>query len=533
MKIKSQLSWLTSLAIGVLGFLICLPLSTLNIKNIQWLLHNDSATRVLGWIYFYKDNWQIPLANNPNYGNLTSSTLAYSDSIPLVAIITKIFFYKSIENIQFIGIWLLICFILQALCADALFRYFKITFFARIPGVFILTFTPILMYRIYDHQSLVGHFCILLAFLLYYKQEIQFAYVKWNLLLIISLGIHFYIFCMVALIEFVTIVKFLRTKNSKNISGLVTEISKIFLPQLSLLGIFGYQFGYKINAASAQGFGFFKSNLMSLFNPDGWSETVTTFEIGPGESEGYAFLGIGIILLLLLAITVKNYRRQFLKQLNQYQELKYAVVFAIVVAVTTNIGIGKQEVRLLTHIPGESWFGVLRSSGRFIWVLVYFLLINIYVLFAKMKDRYIILLLPLLVFIQINDSKPRIDGMKNTMLSFKNIEKSPEIVELSMIISNRSALVKYPISNNDQDWMVFTLASLSEKLASPSVYLARTNSKEIANKNAALERKILNADFSKNTILFIDVNNDFFKTNKNLFALQTRGFYSHYIYIKY
>ena len=102
-----------------------------------------------------------------------------------------------------------------------------------------------------------------------------------------------------------------------------------------------------------------------------------------------------------------------------------------------------------------------------------------------------------------------------------------------MIISNRSALVKYPISNNDQDWMVFTLASLSEKLASPSVYLARTNSKEIANKNAALERKILNADFSKNTILFIDVNNDFFKTNKNLFALQTTGFYSHYIYIKY
>ena len=75
---------------------ICLAVSigmeNISFHNTKWL-HNgsDLTTIQLGWYFFLNDIWRFPLGDNPNYGEELSLSIAFSDSIPILALFFKLF----------------------------------------------------------------------------------------------------------------------------------------------------------------------------------------------------------------------------------------------------------------------------------------------------------------------------------------------------------------------------------------------------------------------------------------------------------
>ena len=79
-----------------------------NFSNQSWLINGDLAQYQLGWKFYRDDIWRFPLGLNPNYGITNSSSIIYSDSIPLFAVFFKIFRSFLSEEFQYFSFYLYI-----------------------------------------------------------------------------------------------------------------------------------------------------------------------------------------------------------------------------------------------------------------------------------------------------------------------------------------------------------------------------------------------------------------------------------------
>jgi hypothetical protein len=102
--------------------LICvLGFDNISFQSIRWLHDgNESAIEQTAWYFFRNDIWRFPFGNNPNYGDEISTSIVFSDSIPILALFFKLFKSFLPENFQYFSLWYLICFYFQ------LFFSFKI-----------------------------------------------------------------------------------------------------------------------------------------------------------------------------------------------------------------------------------------------------------------------------------------------------------------------------------------------------------------------------------------------------------------------
>ncbi len=151
------------LFLGVISFLIVVGPRVLNPLNIAWIGAEDSATSYLGWLFFRDSSWGFPIGLNPRYGLEIGNAILYSDSNPLFAFIFKPFSPLLPHPFQYFGIWLLICFILQAWFAWKLLGLIENDVLIRLFGAGIFVFSPPMIWRVGGHFSLVGHFLILVA----------------------------------------------------------------------------------------------------------------------------------------------------------------------------------------------------------------------------------------------------------------------------------------------------------------------------------------------------------------------------------
>jgi hypothetical protein len=130
------------------------------------------------------------------------------------------------------------------------------------------------------HYSLLAHFLVILSLgevLRFFKRE-EFSRLRWGSLLVLALGIHFYLFAMVGFL-------YLSVVLSKRLEWLSEGAIGI------LLGFLAWFLGYggvSAGDSSGTGFGAFAMDFTSWFSPT---------NLGP--EEGYQFLGAGVILGLI------------------------------------------------------------------------------------------------------------------------------------------------------------------------------------------------------------------------------------------
>jgi hypothetical protein len=318
---KKFLSILFILAVALLASFFILGTSPLRGGNINWLFvaNPDPLTHYLGWAFYRQSEWAFPIGLNPSYGLEISSSIVFSDSIPLFAIFFKIIGPFLPETFQYFGIWYLFCIVLQGWFGWKITSLISTDIWIRTFGLLLAIFSPPMLSRIGLHAALVGHFLILAAFYLIFCSNKKRLNLYWPLLLAAGALVQFYLFAMlfalwiVSNLDKVVISKVLLARNFI----LTLVATAIFI--LCILWQAGY---FSITASSANefGFGLYRMNLLSIFNPrnnyadSSWSYLLPTLSepnslylnsntrLSEGSHEGFNYLGLGIIGLIPFAV---------------------------------------------------------------------------------------------------------------------------------------------------------------------------------------------------------------------------------------
>ena len=297
--------------LGVATFFLVVGPKPLDPSNINWLAGWDPSQEYFGWAIFRNGPWLFPIGLNPNYGMEFSSSIVYSDSLPILALLFKLLSPILPNTFQYLGLWNLTCFILQAIFAWKLISLFTnerwLLFFAT--GLFI--FAPPLFLKVVTNSSLVSQFLIVWAlYLIFIPRTAKTAYC-WVLLLVISEAIFFYIFAMIFILWLSSLLDNLLIRKLISIKATLQEFF------IALLAIFftGWQVGYfAVNTKSAAtgNYGLGATNVLAPFDSNGWSYFLPDIPQVPfnftqanvilNKVEGFNFLGLGIIFAIALAI---------------------------------------------------------------------------------------------------------------------------------------------------------------------------------------------------------------------------------------
>lgn len=112
---------ITGILIGILAFGVLYGYSTLDVSYDGWIYHtyaseSDVIQHYAGWVNYRNSPWDFPIAKASILGE-GGTVISFTDSIPIVAIICKIFSSVLPETFQYFGIYILVCFVLQEIVA--------------------------------------------------------------------------------------------------------------------------------------------------------------------------------------------------------------------------------------------------------------------------------------------------------------------------------------------------------------------------------------------------------------------------------
>src|SRR3954454_11639434 len=129
----------------------------------------DRLTNLIGALYYAHDSWRLPLFYVPKLGFPEGVNIIYTDSLPLMALISKLIYKLSGVWFNYFGLWIFLCFPLLALFAALAAREAGLKDNAGIIAAAVLAIAcPAFLLR-FMHLALMGHFLIMWAVYLYFR----------------------------------------------------------------------------------------------------------------------------------------------------------------------------------------------------------------------------------------------------------------------------------------------------------------------------------------------------------------------------
>ena len=182
---------------GLLLFWVMYGFAVLAPGNFGWCLAkpNDTAQHFIGGWAFLRDAWRWPPGLFYGLSDPDTASIAVVDGIPLAALIIKLFRGVKAEPFQYLGMWGLICFMLQGGFGFLLTGRFAKRFAVRLAGAFFLLLAVPFLTRYPEHTALSSHFLLLWALYLMPGKWGRTA-AAWPALLTLALVIHPYLFAM-------------------------------------------------------------------------------------------------------------------------------------------------------------------------------------------------------------------------------------------------------------------------------------------------------------------------------------------------
>jgi hypothetical protein len=403
-----------------MAFLLIAGPRFLDPTNVAWLVGGDPLQHYLGWAFYRNSPWTWPVGLNPLYGMEFSNSIVFTDSIPLLAIPFKAISQFLPYPFQYLGIWVLLCFVLQAYFAFRLIGLITNSAAIQCLGSILFLFSPPLIFRLSLHESLMGHFIILAALYLNLKTSAKSIDTKksyahsfaWIILLSIAILTHFYMAVMVLALWLADLCN--RAFVKKSISYKDLALENVLL--IGVAGFVAWQAGYfAIEGASGttRGFGDFRTNLLALFNSRGWSYWLKpiplrdTVEAATGE--GFQYLGAGSLFLVLSAVFAIIKRKIQLSSITRLaaQNYPFLMIILLVLALisfSNYIGFGPWNLRVPLPDFLLSLLSIVRSSSRLFLPMYYvILLVIIYVVIKAYSVRSALILLVIAALLQVID----------------------------------------------------------------------------------------------------------------------------------
>jgi hypothetical protein len=348
--------------------------------DVGWVMSGDWAAGYLGWAFHRLSPWALPLGANPSYPFPVGSTLAASDSIPLAGALLRPLSAALPQHFQYVGAWLALCFALQGFAGAKLVRLVAPSRPSQALGGALFALAPPLLHRVIGpqtgHASLSAHW-IVLAFLWLALAPVDATTLRKRLaaaaaLLIVATGVHPYHVLAGLTLSAALVVRVWAVDRLVRWTGALLAGAGLAATAAAGLLAFGYVGGGI--ATPTWGFGTYSADTLALFNPLGWSRLWSGFAVAPGQYEGLAYLGGGVLALCATAAGAALLARSPLRASRwrtALPALGAALVLAAVALSETVTIAGRRvlEIGAYSYVPA---FGAtFRSSGRFIWSLHY------------------------------------------------------------------------------------------------------------------------------------------------------------------
>lgn len=417
--VKNNWDMIACIIVTLVAFFYLFGVSVLNLYNIDLVTKGgDFTVSYLGSVFYRMDEWRWPIFTHMNLAYPYGISVHGTDGSPLLSVIFKAFhtFFGLRPDVQYVGWWMLVCYILQAIVSVLIFRTaFKNKFYVFVASLFFVS-APIMMMRVFVHINLMPHFILLFAILMYLKNKLGTS--EWiQMAVLMSLGILTCPYFLPMIAGFFVILMIQKAWIERQISWFTVLKGTGFL-----FGVFCFWW-YMLGMGSTEqnlasgGWRSLGLNLTALFNPI-WSKSQVFNTLTPkADFDADNYFGFGLLLLLLVFFAdVKNlFTRENLKK---HALLALLLTGFVLFALTPQIKAG--TVIVLDYKPGDTinWLGsVFRYSGRFFWpvwyLLAYFLIKTLVQKFPK-KALFI---LPALLVIQIWDLYPTYSAKSNFVSS--------------------------------------------------------------------------------------------------------------------
>ena len=472
----------TSLAlVGLVVFLVTWGTVPLDVKNDAWIMPTyaeaDIWAHYVGWLGFRNSPWTFPIGLASELGVGEGTLVTFTDSIPLAAILFKLFRNTPPETFQYFGIYMLLCYVLQAVAGYKLIWFKTKDAPVSAMGATLLCFSPVMMERAFRHTALASHWLILFAILVWQKHRAQYRQVNYfwfSLLLSLAIGIHPYIIPMVAIFMLLAVIDDLR--RSKYVSILLCASA---LAATYLCGWIIGALGTGVDS-EAWGFGFFSMNLNALFNPlslagFSWSIFFKTHPQILGHYDGFNYIGAGVIAGLLLSLAL------FLcfppgtaafKEWGKRNSFFAAMMLGCTIFSVSNVIAFNDTVLFTLPLPHmlTKICNTFRASSRFFYPVYYCIFTGIIITIWKREKKIgtprARLLVALILFLQVLDIHPAIAQMHQHMNASRNFQSALDDAQLNDALRASKYVIAAPPSDEwafNTDLRTFAIAALKNR----------------------------------------------------------------------
>ncbi len=416
---------------AVLSSLAILSLSTglkvLSPHSAGWLSIEDGRAEI-SWEFYRRTSFPKWLYGDLGlYGMEASSPLYYSTLPPAFALILRPFSNFLPERFQFFGIMLFLNLTLIYFIAYKIFSFLSINFTSSNLGSVLIVLSPLTLHRYIDHShyTLTANWLILLAFYLVYKNQ-KSPYV-WSFFMAFSIMIFAYYTFMIFIIYFIwMIIEIIKDRKNTQIF-----FSTLFFSVVTTTsGLFLSGFFTDIYSARASGYGFYKSNLLSIFDPNGWSYLIPSVKKSPGDYEGFSYPGISfLIILTIIALLILINKFSFFSTLKRsnaiLNSLWLSALLLFILSLSNKVEIFGKTIFAISY-PNvfENAMSAFRSTGRFTWVVAYLIMITSFIFFVHLinsfKPQVTSIILILLCSIQFVDVYSKLISERDNKFSLIN-----------------------------------------------------------------------------------------------------------------
>ena len=506
-----------------------LGIDNLSFVNSKWLGAHDVTTDIVSWKFFKDDIWRFPLGNNPNYGMDIGSGIAFSGSIPIMAIIFKLFANILPYDFHYFSLWIFICFFLQSYIAFLIINNQTKNLYFSIVGSLFFLLSPILINRLSFHFSLCAHWLILMSFYIETKKDLINKNIYWAVLISLSALIHFYFTIMLLGIFFLFSLNDL--KNNLNLKKFYNKIFLVLGSLIFTMFIIGY-FNVPFADALAYGYGNYALDISGLFSSNtsvingniDWSFFFTNNTVLP--SEGFAYLGVGgIIFLIYMIIILINNFKDFRKK-EEFLPIFLIVLIFLIAGITNRVHLFNSiifDFELPTIIYGI--LSIVRASGRLVWPVYYLIFfISIIFLYKKFSKKNSFCILTIIFVVQLIDIYP---GLKKHYNSNSFISEK-KLINYSFWkdLTKENSVLRTTYLNNETRFLlglreVLLLKNIKKTDISTH---GRYNRKQASISRSSLYRSFDQKKVPKNTIFAVDSFNHL-RTLKYLFKNKNIGFF--------
>lgn len=383
--------FLLGACLGIAAFLCIYGIAPLDVRQDAFCrggyLEKDIQQHYAGWLFYRENALSFPLAVTQNINAPQGVSVAYTDSIPLLAVLCRPLANLLGGTFQYFGWFTLLCFALQGGFGAQLCGLFVRGTLTPLLGSLLFVTSPILYDRAFRHTSLGAQWLILAALFLYFKLRREKRYASGGLFLlnVLAIGIHPYFLPMTYAITLALLLEY--AVQCKQWRGPVVYLGGNFAGTLLLGWLLGFFYGTATSGGQAL-YGYFSMNLNALWNPAGVNGTVYSRLLPAqnqvnGNYDAFAYLGLGVLIALPVVLVLA--RRRILAHLQRHWALCVVCLILTMFAISNVVTVNGATL-LTLPLPGQliQLFSIFRSGGRLFWPVYDLLLLGSFVGIARL-----------------------------------------------------------------------------------------------------------------------------------------------------